>query len=92
MRPGLCPLVLTLAATAHSAMAQAPASAGEELFEKKIRPVLVAKCFACHSSTLKSPMGAFTMDTKAPESALSLLPSRGLSSAPAPCSVSTRAS
>jgi cytochrome c553 len=65
MRPGLYPLVLTLAVTAHSAMAQAPASAGEELFERKIRPVLVAKCFACHSSTLKSPMGSFTMDTKA---------------------------
>ena len=65
MRPGFYPLVLTLAATAHSALAQTPASAGEELFERKIRPVLVAKCFACHSSTLKSPMGGFTMDTKA---------------------------
>jgi hypothetical protein len=46
-------------------MAQAPASAGEELFEKKIRPVLVTKCVGCHSSKLKSPMGGFTVDTKA---------------------------
>src|SRR6185312_696587 len=64
MRPGLYSLVLTLAATAHSALAQAPASAGEELFERRIRPVLVTKCFACHSSKLKSPMGGFTVDTK----------------------------
>ena len=26
-------------------------------FEAKIRPVLVTKCYACHSSKLKSPMG-----------------------------------
>ena len=36
-----------------------------ELFEKNIRPVLVAKCYACHSSTLKSPMGGLVLDTKA---------------------------
>ena len=65
MRPGLYPLVLMLATTAHSVMAQAPASAGEELFERNIRPVLVTKCFACHSSKLKAPMGGFTVDTKA---------------------------
>ncbi len=36
-----------------------------ELFEKNIRPVLVAKCYACHSSTLKSPMGGLVLDTNA---------------------------
>jgi Protein of unknown function (DUF1553)/Protein of unknown function (DUF1549)/Planctomycete cytochrome C len=35
------------------------------LFETKIRPVLVAKCYGCHSSTLASPMSGFTLDTKA---------------------------
>ena len=38
---------------------------GDELFEKKIRPVLVANCFACHSSTQKAPMGGLSLDTKA---------------------------
>lgn len=34
------------------------------LFESKIRPVLVAKCYACHSSKLRAPMGALVLDTK----------------------------
>ena len=36
-----------------------------EFFETKIRPVLVAKCYGCHSSKLSSPMGGLAMDTKA---------------------------
>ena len=43
-------------------LAQQP---GAELFEKKIRPVLAAKCYACHASTLKSPMGGLVLDTNA---------------------------
>src|SRR5689334_24460677 len=39
-------------------------SAGTELFEKEIRPVLVGKCYGCHSSKLKSPMGGLVLDTK----------------------------
>src|SRR5271155_2190017 len=35
------------------------------LFETKIRPVLTAKCYGCHSSTLKAPMGGLALDTKA---------------------------
>src|SRR5579863_3329991 len=31
-------------------------------FEAKIRPVFVAKCFACHSSALKAPMSGLTLD------------------------------
>src|SRR5690349_13163184 len=65
MRQWVYSSVLILAGMAHTAMAQAPAAAGEELFEQKIRPVLVAKCYACHSSQLKAPMGGLTMDTKA---------------------------
>src|SRR5579871_2602208 len=36
-----------------------------ELFEKEIRPVLVEKCYGCHSSKLKSPMGGLVLDSKA---------------------------
>src|SRR5258708_6124255 len=39
-------------------------SAGTELFEKEIRPVLADKCYGCHSSKLKSPMGGLVLDTK----------------------------
>jgi hypothetical protein len=35
-----------------------------DLFEKTIRPVLATKCYACHSSKLKSPMGGLILDTK----------------------------
>ncbi len=38
---------------------------GAALFESRIRPVLAAKCYPCHSSRLKSPMGGFTLDTRA---------------------------
>src|SRR3954462_12242226 len=53
-------LLLPLLATALRA--QAPDSA---FFETKIRPVLATKCFGCHSSKLKSPMGGLVLDTKA---------------------------
>ncbi len=36
-----------------------------ELFEKEIRPVLVEKCYGCHSSKLRAPMGGLVLDTKA---------------------------
>jgi len=34
-------------------------------FEKHIRPVLLNKCFGCHSSKLKTPMGGLVLDTRA---------------------------
>jgi hypothetical protein len=39
-------------------------SAGEEFFEQKIRPVLAEKCYLCHSSQIKTPMGALLLDTR----------------------------
>jgi hypothetical protein len=36
-----------------------------DFFESKIRPVLVSKCFMCHSSKLQSAMGGLVLDTKA---------------------------
>src|SRR5262249_8388747 len=42
-----------------TAQAQTPEN---EFFEKKIRPVFAGKCYACHSSKLKSPMGGLALD------------------------------
>src|SRR5215472_1682465 len=53
---------------ALSFLAAVPAfaqSASTEFFEKEIRPVLAEKCYGCHSSRLKSPMGGLALDTKA---------------------------
>jgi hypothetical protein len=55
---GLALIVLS-AAPLH---AQTPS--GAEFFEKEIRPVLAEKCFGCHSSKLKSPMGGLMLDTR----------------------------
>src|SRR5579863_6966844 len=54
------PVLLGLAAV--SLFAQSPSA---EFFEKEIRPVLADKCYGCHSSKLKSPMGGLVLDTKA---------------------------
>src|SRR5205823_1757981 len=34
-------------------------------FESKIRPILATKCYSCHSSNLKAPMGGLQLDSKA---------------------------
>jgi hypothetical protein len=41
----------------------AQTAAGAELFEKEIRPVLAEKCYGCHSSKSKAPMGGLVLDT-----------------------------
>ena len=46
---------------ATSLLAQAPDAT---FFETKIRPVLASKCYGCHSSKLKAPMGGLILDTK----------------------------
>ncbi len=38
--------------------------AGVEFFERKIRPVLVERCYSCHSSQTKSPRGGLRLDSK----------------------------
>jgi hypothetical protein len=35
-----------------------------EFFEARIRPVLAAKCYACHNSNLKEPKGYLTLDSR----------------------------
>ena len=42
-------------------LAQVPDAA---FFEAKIRPVLAGKCYGCHSSGLKAPMGGLAVDSK----------------------------
>src|SRR5262249_52811961 len=39
-------------------------NADTSFFETRIRPVLATKCYACHSSSLKAPMGGLLLDTK----------------------------
>ena len=36
-----------------------------DFFESKIRPVLAAKCYQCHSAALASPAAGLRLDTKA---------------------------
>ncbi len=50
-----------MALAAAPLFAQPPST---EFFEKEIRPVLAEKCYGCHSSKLKSPMGGLVLDTK----------------------------
>ena len=44
-----------------SAFAGVPANQGEEFFEKKIRPILANKCFACHTN---SKLGGLRLDSR----------------------------
>src|SRR5213593_3480115 len=53
-------LLLSLASFMFSAQ-----SVDESFFEAKIRPVLMTKCYGCHSSKLSSPRSGLTLDTKA---------------------------
>jgi hypothetical protein len=39
-------------------------AADNTLFESKIRPVLVAKCYTCHSSKLSAPKGELLLDSR----------------------------
>ena len=44
--------------------AAADTTGQEEFFETKIRPVLVAKCYECHSSSSKEAKGGLLLDTR----------------------------
>src|SRR5688572_5467221 len=58
-------LPLICAACVPAALIAAdPAPAQLEFFEKKIRPVLAEKCYACHNSKMKTPMGGLRLDTR----------------------------
>ena len=60
IRRGFAGLIISLSAST-ALSAQTP---DIEFFEAKIRPVLVQKCYGCHSSKMPAPMGSLVLDTK----------------------------
>ena len=58
-----------LLGTSLAVFAASPAVAQQtvsnDFFEAKIRPVLAAKCYACHNSQLKEPKGYLVLDSRA---------------------------
>ncbi|MEZ5404283.1 MAG: PSD1 and planctomycete cytochrome C domain-containing protein [Bryobacteraceae bacterium] len=38
--------------------------AGQDLFEKEVRPLLIARCYACHSAASNPPMGGLRVDSR----------------------------
>jgi len=64
----VCRFVLgatVICATAGAGPAFAQQTVSNEFFEAKIRPVLAAKCYACHNSTMKEPKGYLVLDNRA---------------------------
>src|SRR5213078_1969242 len=60
--------LVSLTLSASSVLAADKDAAGTAFFEKKIRPVLVEKCYACHSADAqksKKLKGGLLLDTKA---------------------------
>jgi len=47
-----------------NATAETPESAGSEVFETKIRPILVDHCYKCHSPEAEKVKGGFLLDTR----------------------------
>jgi hypothetical protein len=56
-------VLLVLGCLSSSARADEPTQ-GLELFEKKIRPVLVTNCYRCHSAQAKTPRGGLRLDSR----------------------------
>src|ERR687895_413729 len=50
--------------TTSAAAEEKPDPKGVDFFEKKIRPVLVANCYECHSAKSKSVKGGLLVDTR----------------------------
>ena len=58
-------VALAMSGVASSSHAQAPADPGQfDFFERKIRPVLVANCYECHSANSKKIKGGLRLDTR----------------------------
>src|SRR5258706_6993422 len=56
-------LGLTCAAVLHAAETKALDSASVEFFETKIRPVLVERCYSCHTAGIKTK-GGLAVDSR----------------------------
>jgi len=59
-------LLVLLAAGAEAQQQAAPPAdpAGLEFFEQKVRPILVDRCYSCHSATAQKLKGNLTLDTR----------------------------
>ena len=65
MKPTFSGALLALAfAAVPAAPAAAPDAAGLEFFEKHIRPVLVERCYKCHSTQAEKLKGGLLLDTR----------------------------
>ncbi|HKB35344.1 MAG TPA: DUF1553 domain-containing protein [Gemmataceae bacterium] len=53
-----------LAPLSLASPAAAADDAGAEFFEKKVRPVLVQRCYECHSQTAKKKRGGLLLDSR----------------------------
>jgi hypothetical protein len=63
-RVWLCGAVAVLCVNPAPAQDASPDAAQLEFFEKKVRPVLAQKCYACHNSKQVTAMGGLRVDTK----------------------------
>jgi cytochrome c553 len=59
------PLVFALAAVAGVRWAGAAEPVDGEFFEKRVRPVLAARCYGCHSDRAGPPKGGLRVDSRA---------------------------
>ncbi len=63
-----CCLVLVLLGSSSfiaATFAQESDAAALEFFEKQVRPILISRCYECHSSKLKEPKGGLRVDSRA---------------------------
>src|SRR5438128_1199990 len=58
-------LVLTACWTAAPAAEPSRQPADYQFFEAKVRPLLIQRCFECHSTALKKPKGGLLLDSRA---------------------------
>jgi len=57
-------VLLALGAEARQDAAPPPDPAGVEFFEAKVRPVLVERCYSCHSASAEKLKGNLLLDTR----------------------------
>ena len=63
MRPSV--FLLALWFVSRHTQAEAPRPDQADYFEKKVRPVLVAHCYRCHSTEAKKLKGGLKLDSRA---------------------------
>src|SRR4051794_20944706 len=57
-------LLVCLPGLAAVAFAGEPSAVGNEFFESKIRPVLVERCYSCHSADSEKLKGGLRLDSR----------------------------